>query len=244
MSEGRKYGSCIICGMQSLNQLYSIYGQYEGSGIFGQFGTSFFFRNTESIIAKQVSNISGMETITRQQKNTSFGANEFRDGISYSEHQQKKPLIETSDLASLETGNCYVFLPEPAVRMAKIKVPFANTINKHQGFLAKQNNFGNQNNDYNENKDSGNADDSGQGDLVNNSDDETKVPAKERKHKQYLQKAGKTKQKSQKDKRKQNSVSSRVSSNQAGIKQKSGKRQLSQKQNIRTRPDNKLMNNI
>jgi hypothetical protein len=128
--------------------------------------------------------------------------------------------------------------------MAKIKVPFANTINKHQGFLAKQNNFGNQNNDYNENKDSGNTDDSGQGDSVNNSDEETKVPAKERKHKQYLQKAGKTKQKSQQGKRKQNSVSRGVSSNQAGIKQKSGKRQLSQKQNIRTRPDNKLMNNI
>ena len=138
MSEGRKYGSSIICGMQSLNQLYSIYGQYEGSSIFEQFGTNFFFRNTESIVAKQVSDISGIETITRQQKNTSFGANEFRDGISYSEHQQKKPLIEHSDLSSLETGSCYVFLPEPAVRMAKIKVPFSNIENKNQGFLAKE----------------------------------------------------------------------------------------------------------
>lgn len=147
MSEGRKYGSCIICGMQSLNQLYSIYGQYEGSSIFGQFGTSFFFRNTESIVAKQVSDISGIETITRQQKNTSFGANEFRDGISYSEHQQKKPLIEPSDLNSLATSSCYVFLPEPTVRIAKIKVPFSNPGEKHQGFLGKERQTGSNNED-------------------------------------------------------------------------------------------------
>ena len=57
--------------------------------------------------------MSGTEIITRQQKNTSFGANEFRDGISYSEQEQKKQMIETSDLASLATGQCYVFLPEP-----------------------------------------------------------------------------------------------------------------------------------
>ena len=137
MSEGRKYGSCIMCGMQSLNQLYSIYGQYEGSTIFGQFGTRFFFRNTENLIARQVSESSGMETITRQQKNTSFGANEFRDGVSYNEHQQKKPLIETSDLSSLATGSCYVFLPEPEVRIAKINVPHNKINNKHSGFIQK-----------------------------------------------------------------------------------------------------------
>jgi type IV conjugative transfer system coupling protein TraD len=137
MSEGRKYGSSIICGLQSLNQLYSLYGQYEGSSIFGQFGTSFFFRNTENIIAKQVSAMSGMETITRQQKNTSFGANEFRDGISYSEQQQKKLLIEPSDLSSLATGECYVFLPEPQVRMAKIQIPHTTGSNKNDSFVAK-----------------------------------------------------------------------------------------------------------
>jgi len=128
MSEGRKYGACIISGIQSLNQLYANYGQYEGSTIFGQFGTSFFFRNTENIIARTVSSMSGNEIITRQQKNTSFGANEFRDGISYSEQEQKKQMIEPSDLASLATGQCYVFLPEPIVRIAKIQIPKISSI--------------------------------------------------------------------------------------------------------------------
>ena len=137
MSEGRKYGACIISGIQSLNQLYANYGQYEGSTIFGQFGTSFFFRNTENIIARTVSSMSGNEIITRQQKNTSFGANEFRDGISYSEQEQKKQMIEPSDLASLATGQCYVFLPEPIVRIAKIQIPKISSIAKNSSFVAK-----------------------------------------------------------------------------------------------------------
>lgn len=141
MSEGRKYGACIICGLQSLNQLFSHYGQYDGSTIFGQFGTSFFFRNTEDIIARQVSAMSGSMTITRQQKNTSFGANEFRDGVSYNEHQQKKLLIEPSDLATLATGQCYTFLPELQVRLAKIQVPQISLKATNPSFIARNNNL-------------------------------------------------------------------------------------------------------
>jgi len=81
--------------------------------------------------------MSGNETVTRQQKNTSFGANEFRDGISYSEQQQKKLLIEPSDLASLATGQCYAFLPEPRVRIAKIQTPEISLVAKNKSFVAK-----------------------------------------------------------------------------------------------------------
>lgn len=138
MNEGRKYGLCIIAGMQSLNQLYEQYGTYGGSTIFGQFGTSFFFRNTEPAISKMISSMSGTETITRQQKNTSFGANEFRDGVSYNEHQQRKALIEADDLASLAVGECYALLPEPAVKLVKLKTKKINLLNKNEGFIATQ----------------------------------------------------------------------------------------------------------
>lgn len=138
MAEGRKYGACVLAGMQSLNQLYSQYGHYDGSTIFGQFGTSFFFKNTEPAIAKMISSMCGSETITRQQKNTSFGANEFRDGVSYSEQQQRKSLVEPDDLASLAIGQCYVLFPEPVVRLAKIQTKEASVKEKHQGFIEKE----------------------------------------------------------------------------------------------------------
>ena len=138
MAEGRKYGACVLSGLQSLNQLYSNYGHYEGSTIFGQFGTNVFFQNTEQEIAKMVTSMSGTETVFRQQKNTSFGAHEFRDGVSYNEHQQRKSLIEYNDLSSLSIGECFMFLPEPKVRLSKMKIPKAKVTDKNPGFLQIQ----------------------------------------------------------------------------------------------------------
>ena len=135
MAEGRKYGVCVLSGLQSLNQLYSHYGHYDGSTIFGQFGTLFFFQNKEPEIAKMVSNMCGTETIYRQQKSTSFGPNEIKDGVSYSEQQQQKDLVEYSDLASLKPGECFVLLPEPTVRIARIQTPEVTMGDKNLGFI-------------------------------------------------------------------------------------------------------------
>jgi type IV secretory pathway TraG/TraD family ATPase VirD4 len=137
MSEGRKYGACVIAGMQSLNQLYDQYGLYAGSAIFGQFGTSFFFLNKEPAITKMVSSMSGSETVIRQQKNTSYGANSFRDGVSYNEQQQKKQLIEAHDLTKLAQGECYVLLPADGTCLAKTQTPYKLLEDKNEGFVQK-----------------------------------------------------------------------------------------------------------
>lgn len=135
MSEGRKYGACVIAAMQSLNQLYNNYGQYAGSTIFGQFGTKFFFRNDEPQIARMITDLCGTELIHKQQKNTSFGANEFRDGVSYTEQEKQKPLVEYSDIASLNVGQCYALLPEPKARLAKIEIPESLQPRKNEEFV-------------------------------------------------------------------------------------------------------------
>lgn len=123
MSEGRKYGACVLSALQSVNQLYSNYGQHEGATIFGQFGTSFFFRNNEESATRMISNLCGTKTLYKQQKNTSFGANEYRDGISYNEQEKQQKLVDGSDLSNLAVGECYALLPEPKVRLSKIQVP-------------------------------------------------------------------------------------------------------------------------
>ena len=137
MAEGRKYGACVVASLQSLNQIYDHYGAYAGSSIFGQFGTCFFFRNTEPAIAKMFSSMCGTETITRQQKNTSFGANDFRDGVSYQETEKKKELVEYNQLASLAVGECYTLLPEPKVRLSKMQIPQDKGADITQGFIQK-----------------------------------------------------------------------------------------------------------
>ncbi|NRB11302.1 MAG: type IV secretion system DNA-binding domain-containing protein [Rickettsiaceae bacterium] len=134
MSEGRKYGASVIAGMQSINQLFENYGERAGSTIFGQFATCFFFKVTEPAISKMITSRCGTETLVRNQKNTSFGANSLRDGVSYSEHLQRKNLVEANDIAQLSVGECFVLLPEPEVAVSKIKAPEAKIENKNQGF--------------------------------------------------------------------------------------------------------------
>lgn len=127
-----------VLSTNATEPLYEHYGHHNGSSIFGQFGTNFFFRNNEPEIGKLISNMCGTESVTKHQKNTSFGANEFRDGVSYNEHTQKKNLIEYSDVASLKTRECFVLFPEPEVRLAKIEVPAAKIKDKNKGFVRKE----------------------------------------------------------------------------------------------------------
>jgi type IV secretory pathway TraG/TraD family ATPase VirD4 len=77
----------------------------------------------------------GNQTITRQQKSTSFGANEFRDGVSYSEQQQRKELVEYADIANLATGECFILLPEPQVRLTRLQTPEVKLEDKNDGFV-------------------------------------------------------------------------------------------------------------
>jgi len=137
MSESRKYGGCIIAGMQSINQLFNIYGQYMGSTLFGQFATKFFFRTDEPIIAKMISALCGSYNISKQQKNISFGANEFRDGVSYTSQEKEKMLVQFKDLAKLRTGECFCLLPTPEARLAKLQVPQSDLADLNEGFVPK-----------------------------------------------------------------------------------------------------------
>ena len=139
MSESRKYGGCVLAATQSINQLIENFGTHTANHIFGQFATKFLFRSDDPTSAKIISNIFGELEYSHQQKNTSFGANEFRDGISYTEQQRHKTLITTDSLASLADHECFVGLPEPKIRIAKIKVPLVKKVQDiHPGFIMRQ----------------------------------------------------------------------------------------------------------
>ncbi len=136
MTEGRKYGACVLAALQSYNQLMSNYGQYLGSTLFGQFATKFIFRTNEPPLAKLMSDMFGSIEYRQHQKNTSYGAHEHRDGISYTEQEKRKPLIESNKFMELATHECFVALPDPKIKLAKIQLKgVADIPIKHQGFV-------------------------------------------------------------------------------------------------------------
>jgi hypothetical protein len=138
MTESRKYGGCVLAALQSYNQLLDNYGIHLGSTLFGQFATKFLFRCNEPNMAKLMSDMFGNIEYMQQQKNTSYGAHEHRDGISYTEHERRKPLIESSQFMELSDLECFVSLPDPKIKVAKLRLePVKNLPIKHDGYIEK-----------------------------------------------------------------------------------------------------------
>lgn len=118
----RKYGGCILAATQSFSQLFSYYGKNSGSTMLSQFNTNIIFRITEAQEAKTIAQRIGEVEYLNHQKNTSYGAHEFRDGISYTEQEKKQDLIKVSDLNSLKPNQAFVLLPEPDVAISKVSL--------------------------------------------------------------------------------------------------------------------------
>jgi type IV conjugative transfer system coupling protein TraD len=135
LAESRKYGGCVMAATQSLNQLFDKYGHYAGSTLFDQFATKFMFRSTDPSIARLITDIFGNIEYASQQKNTSYGAHEHRDGVSYTEQEKRKSLITTNDIASLKDLECFVGLPDPQVRITKLQLAPAQLERKNKGYI-------------------------------------------------------------------------------------------------------------
>ena len=135
LAEGRKYGACVLAGVQSTSQLYHHYGDAESSTLIGLFKTKFAFSSDDPKMGELYSKLCGRKTTISQQKNTSFGANEFRDGVSYNERSEQSPLVPYEDFAKLNIGECYAILPEISTRVAKIQTPEATTKDKNDWFM-------------------------------------------------------------------------------------------------------------
>lgn len=135
LAESRKYGGCVMAATQSLNQLFDKYGHYAGSTLFDQFATKFMFRSTDPSTARLITDIFGNIEYASQQKNTSYGAHEHRDGVSYTEQEKRKSLITTNDIASLKDLECFVGLPDPQIRITKLQLDPANVPCKNKGYI-------------------------------------------------------------------------------------------------------------
>lgn len=135
MQEGRKYGSCVLSGLQSTSQLYQHYGDADASNLIGLFKTKFAFASDDPRMGELYSKLCGTKTTFSQQKNTSFGANEFRDGVSYNEKKETSPLVSYEEFGKLNIGECYTLLPLASVRLSRIQVPEAKLKDKNDWFV-------------------------------------------------------------------------------------------------------------
>jgi type IV conjugative transfer system coupling protein TraD len=123
MAEGRKYGGCVLAGLQSFPQLTNTYGHNQAHAILDLFNTKIFFRNTDPNTTQWISKVLGETEVTEQIENVSYGANTMRDGVSLAPQTRTKPLILPTEISTLEDLEAYIRLSGD-FPVAKIKMTY------------------------------------------------------------------------------------------------------------------------
>lgn len=110
LAEARKYGGCIVAGVQNTHQISEIYGRESGHNILDQFNTRYIFRVGDEETARQASRLLGEEEIVDTQESLSYGAHAMRDGVNINTRERNRPLVMPSEIMNLEDLFCYVRL--------------------------------------------------------------------------------------------------------------------------------------
>jgi type IV conjugative transfer system coupling protein TraD len=129
LAESRKYGGCVVAGMQSLNQMNEIYGNEASKAMLNMFNTEIYFRMIESHNREMISRALGEAEEDESSENISYGANTMRDGISSQTHTKTRRLVTASELRHLKDLEAFISLPKIDT-ITKLTMPYAET----QGF--------------------------------------------------------------------------------------------------------------
>jgi len=127
IAEARKFGGCFVLGFQSFAQVEETYGPKAAEGMFDLLNTKFFFRSPSATVAQFVEKDIGETRRKKFNEQTSFGAEQVRDGISYGKDEERVSIISYSDIQSLDDLQCYVTLPGryPVVKLSMKYHPMA-----------------------------------------------------------------------------------------------------------------------
>ncbi|WP_010303980.1 type IV conjugative transfer system coupling protein TraD [Candidatus Odyssella thessalonicensis] len=120
LAEIRKYGGCIVSGLQNISQLDDIYGPKKRQTMTSLYNTKVFFRSPDIETAKWISSMIGEHEVLESSESISFGAHQMRDGVSLNEHKKHKAIVPYSELLNLKDLEAYIKLSEgyPVTKLA------------------------------------------------------------------------------------------------------------------------------
>lgn len=111
LSQSRKFGGCIVVGIQNYAQLTKLYGHDGGREISALLNTRYMFRQPDPDMARWSAINFGETFIDEVREGTSYGANTIRDGISINRVETRKQVVSFSEIMSLANLYAYVRLP-------------------------------------------------------------------------------------------------------------------------------------
>ena len=140
LAEVRKYGGCIVAGIQSVSQLQEQYGYAETKSLSSLFNTKVIFRNTDHETARTMSQLIGEQEVIEAMETISYGEHAYRDGVSLNDQKKIKPAVSATDIMALNDMEAYLKLPG-ALPVARVLFTHRNIQKICPAFIAKAENI-------------------------------------------------------------------------------------------------------
>jgi type IV conjugative transfer system coupling protein TraD len=121
LAESRKYGGCVVSGIQSISQLYEIYGHHGANSTIDGFATKIFFRVAGIENSAKISKLFGTKEKEEINENITYGSHEMRDGVSISRQSRNKLIVTEKDISSIPDLEAYALMP---CEMSVVKTRF------------------------------------------------------------------------------------------------------------------------
>jgi type IV secretory pathway TraG/TraD family ATPase VirD4 len=136
-AQSRKFGGCLVAGIQSISQLRKVYGQNAADEISTMCNTRIFFRSPSNEAAVWTSKELGQHEIEEMREGISYSESAMRSGISINKQIVQKDLVSPAEIMRLHALEAYIRLPGE-LPIAKIKLKYKTRSTDVTPFIARK----------------------------------------------------------------------------------------------------------
>jgi len=136
LTNTRKYGLCMVLGIQDFSQLYETYGQHLARTIISGCQTKLLLRVTDGDAAKLLAKLMGEAEIDEKEETVSFGLNSQRDGVSVFARRNLRDIVLTSQILTLPDMTGYITVPGD-YPVARVSYGYEPTPKIAEGFVER-----------------------------------------------------------------------------------------------------------
>jgi type IV conjugative transfer system coupling protein TraD len=133
LTNTRKYGLCVVLGVQDFSQLYEIYGHDLAKTIISGCQTKLLLRVTDGAAAKLLAELMGQAEVDEKEETLSYGLNAQRDGVSIFARRSMRDIVLTSEILTLPDMTGYLVVPGD-YPIAKVRYDYVPTAKVAEGF--------------------------------------------------------------------------------------------------------------
>lgn len=136
LTNTRKYGLCMVLGVQDFSQLYEIYGHDLAKTIISGCQTKLLLRVTDGAAAKLLAELMGQAEVDEKDETLSYGLSSQRDGVSVMARRQMRDLVLTSEILTLPDMTGYLLVPGD-FPIGRVKYGYVPTEKQANGFIER-----------------------------------------------------------------------------------------------------------